>query len=160
MLDGQALRQIITQEKPDFIVPEIEAIATPTLIELEKEGYTVIPTAEAAFLTMNREGIRKLAAEELKLPTSPYRFAGTYEEFKAAVAEIGLPCLDKPVMSSSGKGQSFVRDAQELKRPGSTPSPAGGPEPAGLSWKGTLTLTMRSPCSLCGTSAGRLFANP
>ncbi|MDR2826409.1 MAG: formate-dependent phosphoribosylglycinamide formyltransferase [Deltaproteobacteria bacterium] len=116
MLDGPALRKIIEQEKPDFIVPEIEAIATPTLIELEKEGHTVIPTAKAAFLTMNREGIRRLAAEELQLPTSPYRFAGTFDEFQAAAAEIGLPCFVKPVMSSSGKGQSFVRAQSQLEK--------------------------------------------
>jgi phosphoribosylglycinamide formyltransferase 2 len=116
MLDGPALRKIIEQEKPDFIVPEIEAIATQTLVELEKEGHTVIPTAKAAFLTMNREGIRKLAAEELGLPTSPYCFAGSFEEFEAAVAKIGLPCLVKPVMSSSGKGQSLVREPGQARK--------------------------------------------
>lgn len=108
MLDGAALRRIIESEKPHYIVPEIEAIATDTLVELEAEGYTVIPTARAARLTMNREGIRRLAAEELGLATSPYRFARTYEEYLAAVQAVGTPCVVKPIMSSSGKGQSVV----------------------------------------------------
>ncbi|MEJ2308792.1 MAG: formate-dependent phosphoribosylglycinamide formyltransferase [Gammaproteobacteria bacterium] len=108
MLDGNALRAVIEQEKPHFIVPEIEAIATDTLVELENEGYSVIPTARAAQLTMNREGIRRLAAEELGIPTSPYRFASTREEFDAAVAAVGIPCVIKPIMSSSGKGQSTI----------------------------------------------------
>lgn len=110
MLDGAALREVIEAEQPDYIVPEIEAIATPTLIELEQEGYHVIPTARAAWLTMDREGIRRLAAEELELPTSPYRFADTQEDYLAAIQAVGLPCVVKPVMSSSGKGQSLVRD--------------------------------------------------
>ena len=114
MLDGDALRAVIEQEKPDYIVPEIEAIATPTLVELESEGYSVIPTASAARLTMNREGIRRLAAEELGIPTSDYRFAMTREEFDQAVTEIGLPCVVKPIMSSSGKGQSTVRTEEEI----------------------------------------------
>ena len=109
MLDGAELRRVIALEKPDLVVPEIEAIHTPTLVELEREGLHVIPTARAAWLTMNREGIRRLAAEELKLPTSPYRFVDTHDEYRAAVAELGLPCVIKPVMSSSGKGQSIVR---------------------------------------------------
>ena len=113
MLDGAALRALIEQEKPDLIVPEIEAIHTPTLVELEQEGYTVVPTARATWLTMNREGIRRLAAEELGLPTSPYRFVDTAEEFRAAIAEIGLPFVIKPVMSSSGKGQSTVRRVED-----------------------------------------------
>ncbi len=115
MLDSEALRQVIEQEKPDHIIPEIEAIATPTLVELEKEGYNVTPTARAALLTMNREGIRRLAAEELGLPTSPYRFASTYDEFKAAIEEIGLPVVVKPVMSSSGHGQSTVRHDEQIE---------------------------------------------
>ena len=109
MLDGAELRRVIEAEKPDFIVPEVEAIATPTLVELEKEGYRVIPTATAALLTMNREGIRRLAAEKLLLPTSPYKFASTYEEYAEAVKEIGIPCVVKPIMSSSGHGQSTVK---------------------------------------------------
>ena len=114
MLDGKALREIIEKEKPDYIVPEVEAIATTTLLELEQEGFHVIPTAKATWLTMNREGIRRLAAEELGLPTSPYRFAATEEEFKAAVKEIGMPCVVKPIMSSSGHGQSVVRKEEDI----------------------------------------------
>lgn len=114
MLDGKALREIIEKEKPDYIVPEVEAIATTTLMELEQEGFHVIPTAKATWLTMNREGIRRLAAEELGLPTSPYRFAATEEEFKAAVKEIGMPCVVKPIMSSSGHGQSVVRKEEDI----------------------------------------------
>lgn len=116
MLDGARLREIVELEKPDHIIPEIEAIATPMLVELEKEGYNVTPTARAALLTMNREGIRRLAAEELGLPTSPYRFASTYEEFKAAVEQIGLPVVVKPVMSSSGHGQSTVKTPDQIDK--------------------------------------------
>ena len=114
MLDGAALRAVIEQENPDYIVPEIEAIATDTLLELEEEGYHVIPTASAAKLTMNREGIRRLAAEELGLKTSAYRFAGTREEYDVAVAEIGFPCVIKPIMSSSGKGQSVIKSDADI----------------------------------------------
>jgi phosphoribosylglycinamide formyltransferase 2 len=114
MLDGQALREVIEKEKPDFIVPEIEAIATDTLVELEQEGYTIIPTARAARLTMNREGIRRLAAEELGIPTSPYRFAETEAEYKQAILDIGIPCVIKPIMSSSGRGQSTVRSEADV----------------------------------------------
>ena len=114
MLDEKALRDTIYKERPHFIVPEVEAIATHVLVELEKEGFTVIPSAKAANLTMNREGIRRLSAEELKLKTSPYRFAGTKEEFEKAVKEIGLPCVVKPVMSSSGKGQSTVKTVADI----------------------------------------------
>ena len=114
MLDGAQLRAVIEKEKPDYIIPEIEAIATDTLLELEKEGYNVIPTARATRLTMNREGIRRLAAEELGIPTSPYRFASDYEEFVEAVGQIGTPCAVKPVMSSSGHGQSVVRSSEEI----------------------------------------------
>ena len=115
MLDGARLREIIEKEKPDYIVPEVEAIATTTLIELEKEGYHVIPTAKATYLTMNREGIRRLAAEELGIPTSPYRFAATFEEFAEAVKTIGMPCVVKPIMSSSGHGQSVIRKEEDIK---------------------------------------------
>ena len=114
MLDGEALKSVIEQEKPDYVIPEIEAIATDKLIELEAEGYNVIPTAQATRLTMNREGIRRLAAETLGLTTSPYRFAETREEFDAAVAEIGIPCVVKPVMSSSGHGQSTIKSAEDI----------------------------------------------
>ena len=116
MLDGAALRAVIEQEKPHYIVPEIEAIATDTLVELEAEGFTVIPTARAARLTMNREGIRRLAAEELGLPTSPYQFADTFEAYAAAVAQLGYPCVVKPIMSSSGKGQSLLRSDADLQK--------------------------------------------
>lgn len=115
MLDGKRLREIIEQEKPDHIIPEVEAIATDTLVELEKEGYHVTPTARAAYLTMNREGIRRLAAETLGLRTSPYRFASTEEDFRQAVAEIGMPCVVKPIMSSSGHGQSVIRSASDVQ---------------------------------------------
>ncbi|MBD8213251.1 formate-dependent phosphoribosylglycinamide formyltransferase [Erwinia persicina] len=114
MLDGAALAELIAREKPHFVVPEIEAIATDMLVELEEQGQHVVPTARAAKLTMNREGIRRLAAEELALPTSTYRFADSREAFLAAAEEIGLPCIVKPVMSSSGKGQSFIREASQL----------------------------------------------
>ena len=114
MLDGAALRQIVELEKPHYIVPEIEALATDTLVELENEGFTVIPTARAAQLTMNREGIRRLAAEDLGLATSPYAFAESFAEFEEAIARIGLPCVVKPIMSSSGKGQSTIKSPQEV----------------------------------------------
>ena len=115
MLDGVALRAVIEAEKPHYIVPEIEAIATATLVELENEGFNVVPTARATQLTMNREGIRRLAAEELDLPTSPYHFADTYEDYAVAVADVGYPCVVKPVMSSSGKGQSLLRSDADLQ---------------------------------------------
>jgi len=114
MLDGAALRALIEAEKPDLIVPEIEAIATTTLVEMETEGWRVIPTARAAFLTMNREGIRRLAAEALGLPTSPYRFADTEDEYRAAIEALGLPCVVKPIMSSSGKGQNVVKTPDDI----------------------------------------------
>ena len=114
MLDGDALRKVVEQEKPSLIIPEVEAIATRTLVELEQEGYRVIPTANAAFLTMNREAIRRLAAEELGLPTARYRFADTYEEFVQAVEEIGIPCVVKPIMSSSGHGQTTIKNDPSL----------------------------------------------
>ena len=114
MLDGDALEAVIREEKPDYIIPEIEAIATDRLVKLEEEGFNVIPTAKATRLTMNREGIRRLAAETLGLPTSPYRFAETREEFDKAVKEVGIPCVVKPVMSSSGHGQSTIREASQI----------------------------------------------
>ncbi|MDT8283517.1 MAG: formate-dependent phosphoribosylglycinamide formyltransferase [Gammaproteobacteria bacterium] len=114
MLDGQALRSIIEAEQPDYIVPEIEAIATDTLIELEAEGFTVIPTARAVSLTMNREGIRRLAAEELGLATSPYQFASNRKEFDSALNTVGMPCVIKPIMSSSGKGQSTIKTEADI----------------------------------------------
>jgi phosphoribosylglycinamide formyltransferase 2 len=115
MLDADELRKVILEEKPDHIIPEVEAIATPVLLEMEKQGFNVTPTANATWLTMNREGIRCLAAEKLGLPTSPYRFASTREEFLKAVEEIGMPCVVKPVMSSSGHGQSTIKSANDVE---------------------------------------------
>ncbi len=116
MLDGPALREIIELEKPDYVVPEIEAIATDVLVALEAEGVNVVPCARATQLTMNREGIRKLAAEELGLPTSAYQFCSTLEEFQEAVAAVGFPCVVKPIMSSSGKGQSLLKSSEDVMR--------------------------------------------
>jgi len=116
MLDGERLREIIKSENPDYIVPEIEAIATSTLVELEKEGYNIIPTANATYLTMDREGIRRLASETLGLPTAKYEFANTLEELKIAIRKIGIPCVIKPVMSSSGKGQSICRSMDDVEK--------------------------------------------
>ncbi len=115
MLDGDALRRVVEQEQPALIIPEVEAIATPTLVKLEKEGYRVIPTAHAAFLTMNREAIRRLAAEELHIPTARYEFADDHAQFLAAVEHIGLPCVVKPIMSSSGHGQSTVKTEADIE---------------------------------------------
>lgn len=115
MLNPEELRRVVELEKPDYIIPEVEAIATEELLKLEKEGYHVVPTAGAAFLTMNREGIRRLAAEELHIPTSPYRFAESYEEYRQAVREIGMPCVVKPIMSSSGHGQSVIRKEEDIE---------------------------------------------
>ncbi len=116
MLDANALREVILKEKPQYVVPEVEAIATDALVELEKEGFNIVPTANAARLTMNREGIRRLAAETLGIKTSPYRFAGNFDDYKGAIDHIGLPCVVKPIMSSSGKGQSIVRNEDEIEK--------------------------------------------
>ncbi|MDG2947410.1 formate-dependent phosphoribosylglycinamide formyltransferase [Bisgaard Taxon 10/6] len=116
MLDGVALRALVEKERPDYIVPEVEAIATDTLVELEQEGFTVVPTAKATKLTMNREGIRRLAAEELGLPTSPYRFVDNFADFQRAVEKIGVPCVVKPIMSSSGHGQSVIKSLADVER--------------------------------------------
>ena len=116
MLDGDALEAVIREEKPDYIIPEIEAIATDRLVKLEEDGFNVVPTAMATRITMNREGIRRLAAEELGIPTSPYRFAQTREEFDKAVEEIGVPCVVKPVMSSSGHGQTTIKSEEDIDR--------------------------------------------
>ncbi|MCX2791130.1 formate-dependent phosphoribosylglycinamide formyltransferase [Vibrio sp. Sgm 5] len=115
MLDGQTLEEIINKEQPAYVVPEIEAIATDKLVELEEKGLNVVPTAKATKLTMNREGIRRLAAEELALNTSPYQFADNFEDFKAAVEHVGIPCVVKPVMSSSGKGQSVIKSEEDVQ---------------------------------------------
>lgn len=130
MLDRAALRDLVLHERPDYLVPEIEAIATDELLQLEQEGFTVIPTARAARLTMDREGIRRLAAETLGLPTSPYRFASTFEDYATAIREIGMPCVVKPVMSSSGKGQSVVRTSSDIE-PAWQYAQAGGRAGAG-----------------------------
>jgi len=115
MLDGSALRTLIEKEKPHIIVPEVEAIATDTLVQLEQEGFRVVPTANAARLTMNREGIRVLASEKLKVKTSPYLFAGDYETFRQSIKQIGIPCVVKPIMSSSGKGQSVIKKEADIE---------------------------------------------
>ncbi|MFZ7259535.1 formate-dependent phosphoribosylglycinamide formyltransferase [Avibacterium avium] len=115
MLDGEALKALVEKEQPDYIVPEVEAIATETLVELEQAGFNVVPTAKATRLTMNREGIRRLAAEELGLPTSPYQFVDNFADFQSAVEKIGVPCVVKPIMSSSGHGQSIVKSFDQLQ---------------------------------------------
>lgn len=173
MLDGQALRAVVEQEKPSLIIPEVEAIATRTLVELEQEGYRVIPTANAAFLTMNREAIRRLAAEELGLPTAPYRFADTHEEFLQAVEEIGIPCVVKPIMSSSGHGQTTIKkDEADLIEHAWEESQKGGRAGAGrvivegfvdFDYEITL-LTVRcaapSPCGEGRGGSSTLFLEP
>ena len=116
MLDGDALRALVEKEQPDYIVPEVEAIATDTLVELEQEGFNVIPTAKATKLTMNREGIRRLAAEDLGLLTSDYAFVDNIDDFKSAVEKIGVPCVVKPIMSSSGHGQSVLKSVQDIQQ--------------------------------------------
>jgi len=143
MLDGAALRAVIERERPHIIVPEIEAIATGTLLEMEREGCTVIPTARAARLTMDREGIRRLAAQELGLKTSPFHFAGDVQGYRSAIAALGLPCVVKPVMSSSGKGQSVVRHAHEIDAAWDYAQQGGR---AGSSSKGSSASTTRLPC--------------
>lgn len=116
MLDGEALKALVEKERPDYIVPEVEAIATATLVELEQKGFTVVPTAKATQLTMNREGIRRLAAEELGLPTSNYQFVDNFTDFKSAVENIGIPCVVKPIMSSSGHGQSIIKSFDQIQQ--------------------------------------------
>ena len=160
MLDGERLREIIEKEKPDYIIPEVEAIATPTLVELEKEGYNVIPTANATLLTMNRKGIRKLAAEELGIKTSPYRFAATREEFDAAIAEIGTPCVVKPIMSSSGHGQSVCKrpeDADNSWKIAQEGGRAGGGE---VIVEGFVKFDYEITLLTVRHSGGTLFLNP
>jgi phosphoribosylglycinamide formyltransferase 2 len=130
MLDGAELRRVIELENPHYIVPEIEAISTDTLVELEREGFNVVPTANAARLTMNREGIRRLAAEELGLPTSSYYFVDNYDDFKSAVDAVGIPCVVKPIMSSSGKGQSTIKSVADID-PAWTYAQEGGRTGAG-----------------------------
>ena len=160
MLDGERLREIIEAEKPDYIIPEVEAIATPTLVALEKEGYNVIPTANATLLTMNRKGIRQLAAEELGIPTSPYCFAATREEFDAAVAKVGTPCVVKPIMSSSGHGQSVMRtpaDADNSWKIAQEGGRAGGGE---VIVEGFVKFDYEITLLTVRHSGGTLFLNP
>lgn len=160
MLDGDRLREIIEKEKPDYIIPEVEAIATPTLVELEKEGYNVIPTANATLLTMNRKGIRQLAAEELGIPTSPYCFAATREEFDAAIAKVGTPCVVKPIMSSSGHGQSVMRtpaDADNSWKIAQEGGRAGGGE---VIVEGFVKFDYEITLLTVRHSGGTLFLNP
>lgn len=160
MLDGNALRELVAEVKPDLIIPEIEAIATDTLAALEQEGVKVVPNARATQLTMNREGIRRLAAETLGLPTSPYRFAQSKEEFVAAVEAIGLPCVVKPVMSSSGKGQSVLRDLAKLDESWTYAQEGGRAGRGKVIVEGFVPSSTRSPCSryapsMAFTSASR-----
>ena len=143
MLDEAELRRIIELEKPDHIIPEVEAIATSVLKELEADGFNVTPTATAAWLTMNREGIRRLADEELGIRTSDYRFASDYDEFKTAVEAVGIPCVVKPIMSSSGHGQCTVKNPEEIDTRGRQPRRVDVQAPDVLSWKDLLISTMR-----------------
>ncbi|WP_214629834.1 formate-dependent phosphoribosylglycinamide formyltransferase [Paenibacillus agaridevorans] len=156
MLEGDAIRRIIEEERPDLIVPEIEAIATETLLALEAEGHHVIPTARAARLTMDREGIRRLAAETLGLPTAPYRFADSLDELRAAAAELGFPCVIKPIMSSSGKGQSVCRSEAELESCWSYAMEGGRAKKARIIVEGFVTfdseITLLTVRSVSGTS--------
>ena len=167
MLDGAALRALIAQERPHLVVPEIEAIHTQTLVELEREfaergtQTRVIPTARAARLTMDREGIRRLAAETLGLPTSPYRFVDTLEDYRAAVAALGLPCVVKPVMSSSGKGQSLVRNAERAStRPGTTRRPAAAPAPGRVIVEGFIDFDYEITLLTVRHAGGTSFCEP
>lgn len=160
MLDGAEIRRAIEEEKPDRIVPEIEAIATATLVELEKEGHTVIPTARAAQLTMDREGIRRLAAEELSLPTSPYRFAGSFEELDAATGEIGFPCVIKPTMSSSGKGQSVVKNRDDLAKAWDYAMEAGRGKTGKVIVEGFVTFDYEITLLTVRHAAGTSFCAP
>ena len=160
MLDGEALRAVIEAEKPDYIIPEVEAIATPTLVELEKEGYSVTPTANAAWLTMNREGIRRLAAEELGLPTSFYRFAETKEEYLAAIAEVGIPCVVKPIMSSSGHGQSTVKCEADIEKSWTIAQEGGRAGAGRVIVEGFVHFDYEITLLTVRHSGGTLFLNP
>ena len=155
MLNGAALRQLVIKEKPDLIVPEIEAIATATLLELEQEGFQVIPSARAAHLTMNREGIRRLAAEELNLPTSPFRFADDHASYLAAIAAIGYPCVVKPIMSSSGKGQSVLKSDADIEAAWAYAQEGGRAGKGRVIVEGFINfdyeITLLTVCSVSGT---------
>ena len=160
MLDGAKLREIVEMEQPSLIIPEVEAIATPTLVELEKEGYRVIPTANATFLTMNREAIRRMAAEELGLPTARYKFADTHEEYLQAIEEIGIPCVVKPIMSSSGHGQSTVKSEADVE-PAWTESQMGGRAGAGrVIVEGFVHFDYEITLLTVRHAGGTLFLNP
>lgn len=156
MLDGEELKKVILEEKPDHIIPEVEAIATPTLIELEKEGYNVTPTAQAAYLTMNREGIRRLAAEQLGIKTSPYVFASTYEEFVDAISIVGIPCVVKPIMSSSGHGQSVVKSESDIENAWKIAQEGGRAGAGRVIVEGFVKfdyeITLLTVRSICGTT--------
>ena len=160
MLDGERLREIIEKEKPDYIIPEVEAIATPTLVALEKEGYNVIPTAEATLLTMNRKGIRQLAAETLGIKTSPYRFATTKEEFDSAIEAIGTPCVVKPIMSSSGHGQSVVRAASDADNSWKIAQEGGRAGGGEVIVEGFVKFDYEITLLTVRHSGGTLFLNP
>ena len=160
MLDGNELRRIVELEKPDHIIPEIEAIATPTLLELEKEGYHVTPTARAAWLTMNREGIRRLAAEELGVTTSPYRFASDFEEFKKAVEEVGIPCVVKPIMSSSCHGQSVIKSADDISRSWHIAQEGGRAGAGRVIVEGFVKFEYEITLLTVRNSAGTVFCEP
>ena len=160
MLDGARLREIIEAEKPDYIIPEVEAIATPTLVELEKEGYNVIPTANATLLTMNRKGIRQLAAETLGIKTSPYRFAATREEFDAAIAEIGTPCVVKPIMSSSGHGQSVCKTPEGADNSWTIAQEGGRAGGGEVIVEGFVKFDYEITLLTVRHSGGTLFLNP
>ncbi|MBP3564357.1 MAG: formate-dependent phosphoribosylglycinamide formyltransferase [Alistipes sp.] len=160
MLDGERLREIIEKEKPDYIIPEVEAIATPTLVALEKEGYNVIPTANATLLTMNRKGIRQLAAEQLGIPTSPYCFAATREEFDAAVEKIGTPCVVKPIMSSSGHGQSVMRTVADADASWKTAQEGGRAGGGEVIVEGFVKFDYEITLLTVRHSGGTSFLNP
>lgn len=160
MLDGSELRRIVETERPDHIIPEIEAIATPTLVELEKEGFNVTPTANAAFLTMNREGIRRLAAEELGLRTSPYRFASDYNEFKEAVDAVGIPCVVKPVMSSSGHGQSTIKSEADIDKAWNNAQEGGRAGAGRVIVEGFVNFDYEITLLTVRNSAGTVFCEP
>lgn len=160
MQDGASIRAIIEQEKPDYIVPEIEAIATDMLVELEAEGYHVVPTARAAKLTMDREGIRRLAAEELKLPTAPYRFADTIEELRAAAVALGFPCVIKPIMSSSGKGQSICRSEADVDACWTYAMEGGRTQKGRVIVEGFIEFESEITLLTVRSSSGTSFCNP
>lgn len=160
MLDGEALTALIREEQPNLIIPEVEAIATPSLVALEKEGYHVIPTANATFLTMNREAIRRLAAEELGIPTSRYRFVETHEDFLKAVDEIGIPCVVKPVMSSSGHGQSTIKKAEDIEAAWETSQTAGRAGAGRVIVEGFVHFDYEITLLTVRHSGGTTFLNP